>query len=231
MALIIEKNDAAFNAQLKNFVNKIDTYKATLGLSADEVSSVTGDALAFDYVVTSQLATQTFAQNYTSYKNLLRKGGEVALGVLPVLPALAAPPAMPLPNLESRFRNLLQRITHSNAYTEAMGLDLGIESPAATASRASLDAGKPDFFIELSSGGHPNLRWTKGRYQGVEIWKDSGSGFAKLDRDMRPDYIDKTNLPPAGATALWKYKMVYLLDDEPIGQWSNVVVVTVHGEV
>jgi hypothetical protein len=48
---------------------------------------------------------------------------------------------------------------------------------------------------------------------------------------MRPDYIDKSNLPAAGITAVWKYKMIYLLKDEVIGNWSDVVTVTVHGEV
>jgi hypothetical protein len=91
--------------------------------------------------------------------------------------------------------------------------------------------GKPDFFIEFSSGGHPNLRWTKGKFEGVEIWKDSGTGFAKLDRDMRTDYIDKTNLPVAGATAIWKYKMIYVVSDEVVGNWSDVVSVFVMGEV
>lgn len=230
MALLIEKTDTALNAQLKNFAAKISTYSAALGLTAAEESSVKADALAFDYVITNQLAMQTFAQNYTAFKNLLRKGGEPALGALPVAPAAGAPPAMPLPNIENRFRNLLQRIVHNSAYTVAIGEDLGIEGPA-TLSKASLGNGKPLFFIDLSSGGHPNLRWTKGSYQGIEIWKDSGSGFVKLDRDMRPDYIDKSNLPAAGVATLWKYKVIYLMDDEVIGNWSDVVTVTVHGEV
>jgi hypothetical protein len=105
---------------------------------------------------------------------------------------------------------------------------LGIAAPASTFNPAD---GKPDFFIEFSSGGHPNLRWTKGKFDGVEIWKDSGTGFVKLDRDMKPDYIDKTDLPKLGVAAVWKYKMIYLMDDEPIGNWSDVVSVTVHGEV
>jgi hypothetical protein len=91
-------------------------------------------------------------------------------------------------NIESRFRILIQRMIHNTAYTTAIGQDLGIEAPTSVFNPAN---GKPAFFIEMSSGGHPNLRWTKGKFQGVEIWKDAGTGFTKLDRDMRPDYIDK----------------------------------------
>jgi hypothetical protein len=231
MALIVEKADAAFNLQLKNFANKISTYSTALGLTAAEVTAIKADAAAFDYLLSNQEAVQTFAQTYTAYKNLLRKGGQSVLGALPTAPVFAAAPAMPAPNVESRFRSLTQRISNSSAYTTAIGEDLGIEGPSAAAAKATMTAGKPVFFIELSLGGHPNLRWTKGKFDGVEIWKDSGTGFTKLDRDMRPDYIDKSNLPAAGIAAVWKYKMIYLLNDEPIGNWSDVVSVTVVGEV
>jgi hypothetical protein len=228
MAILIEKTDTAFNLQLKNFASKISTYSTALGLTAAEVTSIKADAAAFDFILNTQLAVQTFAQNYTVFKNNLRNGGDLTLGALPVQPVFGAAPALPALNIESRFRNLTQRIAHNAAYTAAIGLDLGIEAPVSV---FNPDNGKPVFKIELSSGGHPNLRWTRGKFQGVEIWKDSGNGFSKLDRDMRPDYIDKSNLPAAGITAVWKYKMIYLLKDEVIGNWSDVVTVTVHGEV
>ena len=231
MALQIEKTDAALNQQLKTFAGKIDTYSAPLGITATEVASIKADAAAMDYVMANQDAVQTFGQNYTAFKDLLRNGGSPMLGAAPTPPVFAAPPTMPEPNIESRFRMLLQRITHTTAYNKSVGEDLGIEAPSDAATKAALEAGKPVFRIEPSSGGHPNLRWTKGKYQGIEIWKDAGTGFIKLDRDMRPDFIDKTDLPKAGTTALWKYKMIYLVNDEPIGNWSDVVSVTVVGEV
>ena len=50
---------------------------------------------------------------------------------------------------------------------------------------------------------------------------------------MRPDYIDKSDLPAMGVALVWKYKMIYIKDEEVIGNWSDVVMVmvTVHGEV
>ncbi|MDZ4846399.1 MAG: hypothetical protein SH857_12705 [Chitinophagales bacterium] len=48
---------------------------------------------------------------------------------------------------------------------------------------------------------------------------------------MRPDYIDKSDLPPVGISKVWKYKMMYLFDDEPVGNWSTEAAVTVCGEV
>lgn len=228
MAINIKKGDVEFNMQLKNFASKISKYGTTLGLTPAEVTAVQADALAFDYVLNNQTAVQAFAQTYTSFKNLLRKGGGTQLGSMPVAPAFGAAPAMPAPNIEGAWRSILQRITNHPAYTTAIGEDLGIEGAIETFSATE---GKPKFFIEPSSGGYPNLRWTKGKFQGVEIWKDAGKGFVKLDRDMKPDYIDKSNLPPAGESAVWRYKMIYLINDEHTGAWSDAVSVTVHGEV
>jgi hypothetical protein len=123
---------------------------------------------------------------------------------------------------------MIQRIVNHLNFTPALGEDLGITSPVVAFSKAS---GKPTFSAQLTSGGYPLLVWLRGKFEGVEIWKDSGSGFVKLDRDMRPDYIDKSTLPAAGASAAWRYKMIYLINDEHVGVWSDVVTVTVYGEV
>jgi len=36
-------------------------------------------------------------------------------------------------------------------------------------------------------------------------------------------------LPAAGASALWKYKAIYRLHDEQVGQWSDVITTMVAG--
>jgi len=44
-----------------------------------------------------------------------------------------------------------------------------------------------------------------------------------------PDYLDTAGLPPAGQSAAWKYRAIYLLDDQPVGQWSDPVSIAVMG--
>jgi len=228
MATYIENADAAFNSQLKNFANKIGAYGPALGLTPAEIAAIKIDAAAFDYIFINQMAMQTFAQTYTAYKALLRKGGGLLPASVPVQPVLGPPPAMPASDISFRFRKVVQRIIHSLAYTRAIGEDLGIEAPVSVFNPVN---GKPKFTIEFVAGGCPNLKRTKGKYHGVEIWKDSGNGFVKLDRDMRPDYVDKSPLPAAGVSAVWRYRMIYLMNDEIAGNWSDLVSVTVHGEV
>ena len=44
-----------------------------------------------------------------------------------------------------------------------------------------------------------------------------------------PDYLDTASLPAVGASALWKYKAIYRLNDIPVGLWSDVVSIAVNG--
>jgi hypothetical protein len=226
MIIHIPKSDLAFTILLKNFATKIGKYGTGLGITEREITSLQKDAAAFDYVVNCQSVIQIFAQSFTTFKNVLRKGGEVELMAMPVAPVLDNPPPMPAPHIDGRLRNVIQRIVSHPDYTSTIGEDLGIEG--GMEALAAIEA-KPRFFIKLASNGHPNIRWIKGKFHGVEIWKDTGRGFMKLERDFKPRFFDKSPLPPWGVTAVWKYKMIYLLKDQPIGSWSDVVSVTVRG--
>jgi hypothetical protein len=113
MSVFIAQTDAAFNLQLKNFVNKIPTYSAALGVTAAQIATVKADSLAFDFALNSMITMQTFAHNYTEYKTELRHGGTQNLGGYPALPALGTAPAVVPANIEKRFRILLQGFVHS----------------------------------------------------------------------------------------------------------------------
>lgn len=56
----------------------------------------------------------------------------------------------------------------------------------------------------------------------LEIHVDRGPGFAFLTLDTAP-------LPAPGASAVWKYKALYRLRDEQVGQWSDIASVSVMG--
>ena len=71
----------------------------------------------------------------------------------------------------TRLGLLVTSIKSDPNYTDAIGRDLGI-----IAAQTPFDpqCGKPVIKITFSSGGHPTLLWTKGKFQGIEIWKDKG---------------------------------------------------------
>jgi len=226
--MLIYSSDESFSAQIINFANKIGTHATTLSVTPTEVKTVKEDAEFFGYVMEGMTAYRTTAQNFTAYKDLLRNGGIGTLGALPVAPTLPIPvPTLTEANVQLRFITLIKKCMLSPNFTDAIGKDLGI---LAAETVFNAQEGKPTFRAEFSSGGHPNLIWKKGKFQGVEIQKSlDGVNFTKLDKDFSPDFIDKSPLPEAGKSTIWYYRMIYILNDEIVGTFSDVVAVTVNG--
>ena len=127
---------------------------------------------------------------------------------------------------EQRLTALVARIKAHPGYTEAIGQDLDIIGAEQTLDTTNA---KPALKLELQAG-HPNVKWTKGGFDALEIWVDRGTGtFVYLATDTIPDYLDTAPLPAPGQSALWKYKAIYRLSDQQVGQWSDVVSIAVHG--
>ncbi|MHB8261792.1 MAG: hypothetical protein ACYDCN_12715 [Bacteroidia bacterium] len=154
MSTFIERKDADFNLQLKNFASKISRYQTLFGLTTAQIDAIKADSLAFDYVLTCLNMIETFTHDYNKYKHELRHDKTANLSGFPALPVLPPAPAAVLADIEARFRAFIQLLIHhsSNAYTLAIGQDLGIVAPASTFDPAH---GKPRFTLELTAGGHP----------------------------------------------------------------------------
>ncbi len=228
MSDYLENEDLKFTVQLQSFANALPAYAATFGLTPAEVEAVQADSEFSNFVITRNDLADNYRQNWTKLKNEMRYGMDVP--VISPFPAPIdlsdAPPTVP-PGVEKRFRELVKRIKAHPNYTKGIGEALGIEKDETVFNPAE---GKPKFKISLDAGS-PVLKWTKGRYEGVDVWVNRGTGFVKAERDLRPPFVDKHPLPAAGESAVWEYKMIYVLKDEPIGQWSDEAKVTVFGAV
>jgi hypothetical protein len=75
------------------------------------------------------------------------------------------------------------------------------------------------------------INWFKQGMDALELWVDrgDGKGFVFLAIDSVPLYTDTAALPAPGIGAVWKYKGIYRENDTQVGQWSDVVSVTVAG--
>lgn len=222
-------------AWLSNFAQKLPTHAATLAVTPAEQTSAAGDAAMFSYMVNLVETFTTEKEERVSYKNLLRDGPLGApAGNFPALPAIPAPPALVLPGIFSRIRQLVQRIKNHPAYTESMGKDLGIVGADQNSERSTL---KPDLKLRLS-GGSVQVIWKKSTADAIRIECDRGTGASPsalaapapspawqlVGIDTQPDFTDTT---PITAPAVWKYRAIYLIKDEPVGQWSDVASITV----
>ncbi|MBI3417206.1 MAG: hypothetical protein HY043_18095 [Verrucomicrobia bacterium] len=160
------------------------------------------------------------------YKTAAREGIGPTLGDLPAAPDLGSIPVPVAPGIFTRIAALAARIKKHPGYTEAIGQNLGTIGADQT---VDLNAMKPGLQIVLQAG-HPNVAWKKQSMDSLEIWVDRGTGmFAFLALDTEPDYLDTAPLPVPGTSAVWKYKAIYRLHDEQVGQWSDVASISVMG--
>jgi hypothetical protein len=227
MQTIIQREDEAFILQLMNFNSKVSTYAVLLGLAPDKLTALDADQELLIYVFENMLQYRAFAESNTAYKKLLRYGnGNQVLG--PVPPVVGVAPTPTAANVQKRFAEIIQDCVRSPNFTTAIGEDLQILAPTTPFNPAE---GKPVFTIAFSSGGYPVIKWKKGKYEGVEIWKKINGTFVRIDKDYKPDFTDKSDLPPLGQSAAWTYKLIYMYNEEQAGQWSDEVSVTVYGEV
>jgi hypothetical protein len=205
---------------LAHFAGELGNHASTVGIAAGEVTAVQADSAFFTYVMAAQQAFANAAQQWTSYKNKARNGTGTSMGPMPVSPTLGTPPAAVAPGIFTRVAKLVVRIKAHPGYTESIGQALDIIGAEQVVDPATM---KPLLKTELLAG-HPLVKWPKGAADALEIWVDRGTGtFVSLAIDTVPDYLNTYPLPAPGQTALWRYKAIYRIGDEQVGQWSDVV--------
>jgi hypothetical protein len=207
---------------LNNFANKFGVVAVSLGLGAD-VASVNNDAAMFAYIVNRTELITAHKEQLVNFKNLLR-GGPISPTVLTVLamPVVAAPPTAVAAGIFLRLSQLVQRIKNSAGYTEALGKELGIVG----AEIASFDADvmKPAIKLVIKGGRAVEVQWTKGKSDALYIETDKGNGWQFIGIDTIPHFTDST---PITGPATWKYRAIYLVNDERVGNWSDIMSITV----
>jgi hypothetical protein len=201
MPIFIERDEYEFFLRSVKFCDKIDTYSSLLDLDPLEVDSYKRENELFNYVFVNKASYGTLAESFMRYK---------------------------ISNMQSLFYDLVYKCKNSRNYTERIGTDLGISTGDFSTRQISHT---PVVYIGFNADGQPVLNWTRGMFDGVEIWKDSGNGrgYQKLDHCSDGEYIDKTVLPN-NKCEVWKYSVIYLFKDEMTGNWSDEQEAIVYGQ-
>ncbi|MFM2295164.1 MAG: hypothetical protein RLZZ350_1577 [Verrucomicrobiota bacterium] len=214
----LPKDDLGRVTWLNTFALTLPNYQVALGLTNAEVDSLKADAKCFDYLLKCQTSIASYANGWTSFKNDLRDGSDAHYDQYPAPPNLGVAPPLVAPGIFSRATLLVARIKTSPAYSEALGVGLGI---IGTEHSDDLTTVQPELTVWQESG-KVKVSWKKGRMSALEIWVDRGAGFVFQALNTIPDYTDPTPLPTGDQAAVWKYKGLYRKGDQPVGQWSNI---------
>ena len=212
---------------IQNFDAKLPNYAAKYGISTAELADVKLSAQGLVFYVGYAGQVAEYSKKMNTFKVELAEGSVGAL-TLPVAPALGTPPTLPAAGIFRRVATIVSKIKGHAQYTENDGIDLGIEGTESA--KVDKNVVKPAISVRIITDGHPEIIWTKGGHDGVEIQIDKGNNtWQFLGIDLKPNFTDTSALPRTGTTELRRYRAIYIEDDHHIGLWSDVVEISVIG--
>ena len=119
---------------------------------------------------------------------------------------------------------LIVRIKKHKNYTEAVGKALHIIPPQTPATDPALL--QPELTFDYNIG-HPVLYWYYHGTDALVIEANYGAGtFNLVAIQLSTRCEDGEPLPLLSTVALWKYRAIYRIRDDQVGQWSKVLQVS-----
>lgn len=212
-----------------NYATQLSIANAVLALPAGEVTASIADARFCQYASGIWLtAVREFGPASTaSLEELFTGAGPNAY----VLPSFAAP-ALPAgvtavpPGALDRIFNFVQAIKSRPAYTEAIGLQLGVVGQE----DATLHP-VPEFTLKKERGGGcecVKISFKKFGRQGVVIHsKRGGAAWEMLGIDLHSPYLDERPLLVAAVPEVRDYRLQFYDDAAAVGDFTDVSSMTV----
>lgn len=191
-------NDAAFllfHDKLKTAATAIG---ATVGITPDDLTEIGDDNTVIHAKVSTANTANVTAKQATKDKDDTRR------------------------EIEARVRKFAKRVKGHRNYTEAVGIQLGIEG---TQDTTDMTQAQPTLVANPLLRGVVEVAFNKSKADGVNIYsqRDGDSGFVFLARDTASPYVDNRALLVAGKPEVRKYRAIYVVNDAEIGLPSDDV--------
>jgi len=144
---------------------------------------------------------------------------------MPVPASLPAAPPAVAPGILPRLRALVGEVKGKAAYTPSIGADLNVVVIPPTA-----DSSPPTLAIVSPQAGNVTLKWSKQGWDGVKVQgRVPGSmAWTDLGTDAFSPFVDTRPLAAAHTPEVREYRMCHLDGDDPLNNWSDVLVVNVN---
>lgn len=212
-----------------NFATQLPLANPQLALPAATVTAGVADARYLEYAAGAWLnAVREFGPASTAAIESLYDGPGPVPFVLPVF----TPPALPAgvtpvgAGALARIFALVGTIKLQPAYTEAIGLQLGIVGAEATAANPV-----PTFTLKVERGEHSEVvRVTFRKYgrPGVAIYsRRGGTAWELLAIDLNSPYLDERPLLVPTQPETREYRLQYYEADAPVGDFTAIASVSV----
>jgi hypothetical protein len=226
MADYIPKEEGALIVWATDHAAGVSTHGASVGLSAGDITQAAADATTIAHAVNGRSLYNSKAQEFTAYKDILLYGLlNTPLPSTPAPPAVGALPVAALPACVARARQRAERIKSHPNYTPAIGEDCRIVAPVSPPPppNPTLTAiPQTDFVVKLT--------FAMRKHDQIEIQSQRAgeTTWSSLGFDTNSPYTDGRAPLVAGAPEERRYRARFIDNDIPVGDWSDIVVVTAH---
>jgi hypothetical protein len=195
----IPKKDGDFYTNLKFLGDNAPAQKAVLNISDDDLATLKADAILFKAKLNAVDAA--YSQASVDKQN-----------------TRAA--------VEGRERAIIRRLKSASGYTDPIGQALKI---VGSEDSTDMTTAKVDLTATILAHG-TELGFTKLKSDGVNLYtkRDGDADFEFLAHDTVSPYVDNRPLLVPGKPEVRYYKAIYVVNDEEVGYFSDVVVVTVY---
>ena len=218
----------AFCEWAENLKLEFTALASQLGFTAAEITALLTDLNHAIYACRAAMDAGSFGSAWVQYRKTLMHGdagqpiGSTPGNTMPAAPATTAPP----PGVIPRIRAAVKRIKSAPGYTPSMGQTLrivpgGTTPPDTETVRPDTKATPMPLFkakLKWKNRGFTAVR-TRSRLDGDTAWTDLGLATGSTVVDERPPR-------EAGKPEVRFYEQIYVRNNEPVGQWSDSVRVT-----
>jgi len=198
----IPKKDGDFYTNLKFLGDNAPAQKAVLNISDDDLATLKADAILFK----AKLDAFNTADAAYSQASVDKQNTRAAV--------------------EGRERAIIRRLKSASGYTDPIGQALKI---VGSEDSTDMTTAKVDLTAAILAHG-TELGFTKLKSDGVNLYtkRDGDADFEFLAHDTVSPYVDNRPLLVPGKPEVRYYKAIYVVNDEEVGYFSDVVVVTVY---
>ncbi len=214
---------------LNQFSKVFQLHASRLGFRELDVVTVANDAAMLSFLIEVELPTYSAAlSERREYKNLIKDGClDTPRKSFPRTPATPVLPELVEPGIVPRLQELIRKITTSPAYSDDIGKELGLIGWQNKLVCNSAPA-KPDGRAIGQRDNEVRVEFSKSAFDGVliESRRTGQTDWSALCKDSVSPYVDSRPLVRSGKPEVREYRMRFLLRDEPIGEWSDILVAT-----
>jgi hypothetical protein len=221
MAFFLPQNNDERLEWAINFKEKFPATGAQFNFGADEIAkAVTAcDTIIFSIALARE--ARRFSRRCTAFRNTMVKSDETSMPVLPQMTMPALPDAFSPPNAAGYLHKIVRELKSKAKYNAGVGLNLRIVPPK---KRALTADSQPRAKLKSLLNSVVRIDWKKLGADGVIIESKRGDeeNWTEIGRDTSSPFIDTRKPLVEGQPEIRYYRLIYMIADEPFGQYSQI---------